>query len=59
MLHKTVRYLLGLHGAFHIIETLLNLYEGAYMSAALTLFSSIIMLLGAFIDHQHHKEQTQ
>ncbi len=55
MLHKVVRLLLGLHGSFHIIETGLNLYEGAYLSAALTLFSSIIMLLGAYIDYEHHK----
>ncbi len=55
MLHKTVRLLLGLHGTFHVVETGLNLYEGAYLSAALTLFSSIVMLLGAYIDHEHHK----
>ena len=55
MLHKTVRLLLGLHGTFHIVETGLNLYEGAYLSAALTLFSSIVMLLGAYIDSEHHK----
>ena len=59
MLHKTVRYLLGLHGLFHVIETALNLYEGAYLSAALTLFSSIVMLLGAYIDYSHHKETLQ
>ena len=55
MLHKAVRTLLGLHGSFHIIETGLNLYEGAYLSAALTLFSSVIMILGAYIDYEHHK----
>lgn len=55
MLHKVVRTLLGLHGSFHIIETGLNLYEGAYLSATLTLFSSIIMILGAYIDYEHHK----
>ena len=55
MLHKVVRTLLSLHGLFHVFETGLNLYEGAYLSAALTLFSSIIMLLGAFIDYEHHK----
>ena len=55
MLHKVVRSLLSLHGIFHVVETGLNLYEGAYLSAALTLFSSIVMLLGAYIDHEHHK----
>tara|TARA_B000000557_G_scaffold261287_1_gene260031 strand:- start:134 stop:301 length:168 start_codon:yes stop_codon:yes gene_type:complete len=54
MLHKIVRYLLGLHGLFHIIETGLNLYEKAYLSALFTLVSSIIMLLGAYIDYEHH-----
>jgi len=56
MLHKIVRILLGLHGSFHIIETGINLYENAYISAALTLFSSIIMLLGAYIDYDLHKQ---
>jgi len=55
MLHKVVRFLLGLHGIFHVVETGLNLYESAYLSAALTLFSSVIMLLGAYIDHEHHR----
>lgn len=55
MLHKVVRLLLSLHGIFHVVETGLNLYEGAYLSAALTLFSSIVMLLGAYIDYEHHK----
>lgn len=55
MLHKIVRLFLGLHGTFHIVETCLNLYEGAYLSAAFTLFSSIIMLLGAYIDYEHHR----
>ena len=55
MLHKVVRLLLSLHGIFHVVETGLNLYEGAYLSAALTLFSSVIMILGAYIDYAHHK----
>ena len=55
MLRKVVRTLLGLHGFFHVVERGLNLYEGAYLSAALTLFSSIIMLLGAYIDYEHQK----
>lgn len=56
MLHKVVRLLLSLHGFFHVIETGLNLYEGAYLSALLTLFSSIVMLLGAYIDYDHHNK---
>ncbi len=55
MLHTVVRWSLGVHGLIHIVETFLNIYESAYYSACLSLFSSIIMILGAFIDSQHHK----
>ena len=53
--HRVVRYCLGIHGIIHVIETGLNIYESAYYSAVLSLFSSTIMILGAFIDHEHHK----
>ena len=56
-LHKIVRWLLGIHGIIHIFEMLLNLYEGAVFSAALTAFSGSIMILGALIDISHHKEK--
>ena len=36
----------------HVAETVLNLYEGAYYSAVLSLLSSVIMVLGAFLGHR-------
>ena len=55
MLHKTVRWGLGIHGFIHLFETALNIYEGAYYSAILSALSSTLMILGALIDSQHHK----
>ena len=49
MRHTVVRWSLAAHGTIHVAETFLNVYEKAYYSAGLSLFSSIIMLLGAFI----------
>ena len=54
-LHRIVRYLLGIHGIIHIFEMLLNLYEGAVLSALLTAFSGSVMILGALIDLSHHQ----
>ena len=48
--HNLVRLGLGLHGVIHVAETFLNIYEGAYYSACLSLLSSIIMLLGAILN---------
>lgn len=45
---------LGLHGAIHVAETFLNIYEGAYYSACLSLLSSVIMLLGAILNLEHN-----
>ena len=56
-LHLVVRWLLGLHGMFHFVEMCINLYEGAMLSALLTAFTGIIMILGAVIDLSHHKEK--
>lgn len=56
MLHKIIRWGLGLHGTFHLIEFGMNVYEGAHMSALITLISALLMLGGALIDYQHHKE---
>ena len=53
--HRVVRWLLGLHGIFHIAEMFLNIHEGAILSALLTAFSGSIMLLGALIDISHHQ----
>ena len=57
MLHKAIRWGLGLHGTFHILEFGMNIYEGAYMSSLITLLSALLMLSGAFIDYQHHKKE--
>ena len=51
-LHTFIRCALGLHGILHVAETVLNLYEGAYYSAVLSLLSSVIMVLGAFLGHR-------
>ena len=54
-IHRIVRWLLGVHGIIHILEMFVNLYEGAVLSALLTAFSGIIMILGALIDVSHHQ----
>ena len=56
MFHLIVRWGLGVHGGIHLIEFILNLVEGAWMSAVFTLLAAFLMLSGAFIDYQHHKE---
>ena len=56
-LHSVVRGLLGIHGIFHFAEMCVNLYEGAMLSALLTAFTGVIMLLGALIDLSHHKRE--
>ena len=55
MLHKLVRWGLGIHGFIHLFKTALNIYEKAYYSAILSALSSTIMILGVLIDKQHHK----
>ena len=52
--HKFVRWGLGVHGSIHILETVLNIYETAYMSALLSLFAGLLMIAGACIDSNHH-----
>jgi hypothetical protein len=54
--HLIVRWGLGVHGAVHIIEFALNLLEQAWVSAIFTLLAGSLMLAGAFIDSQHHKD---
>lgn len=56
LFHKFIRWALGIHGMIHILETILNVIEGAYWSALLSLVSSFIMISGAYIDLEHHKE---
>lgn len=53
--HKFIRWMLGLHGIMHVVETGINLWEGAWLSAATTAFMGFIMLAGAYIDADHHK----
>ena len=57
LFHKFIRWALGIHGSIHILETALNLYEKAYMSATLSLFAGLLMIAGAFIDSSHHKHK--
>ena len=57
LFHKLVRWGLGIHGSVHVIETVLNLYEQAYMSAAMSLFAGMLMISGACIDLSHHKHE--
>ena len=56
LFHKLVRWGLGLHGTIHIVETIVNIYEKAYMSAALSFLAGFLMITGACIDLSHHKE---
>ena len=53
--HSVIRWGLGIHGIIHVVEFILNLWEGALLSALFTLISASIMLGGALIDLQHHK----
>ena len=57
--HTFIRWALGLHGAIHIFETALNVYEEAYMSAATSLLAGMLMLAGAYIDSSHHIEHKE
>ena len=54
--HKLVRWGLGIHGTIHVVEFGLNLYEGALLSATLTLLAGLLMISGALIDSNHHSE---
>ena len=57
LFHKLVRWGLGIHGSVDIAETLLNIYEEAYMSALLSLLAGLLMIAGACIDSSHHKHE--
>jgi hypothetical protein len=54
--HLIIRYGLGLHGIFHLVEFVLNLLEQAWLSALFTFLAALLMIFGAFIDYQHHTE---
>ena len=53
-LHKVIRWGLGIHGLFHILEFVMNLIEGAWISAIITLIGAFFMLGGVYIDYTHH-----
>jgi hypothetical protein len=53
--HKLIRWLLGVHGAIHILEMCVNLYEKAWISAGLTALTGSIMIAGALLDLSHHQ----
>lgn len=55
LFHRFIRWALGIHGSIHIVETLLNVYEEAYMSALLSLLAGLLMIAGACIDSGNHK----
>lgn len=57
MFHKIIRWGLGIHGVIHILEMVINVYEGALISASLTFVSGFLMISGALIDLSHHKEE--
>tara|TARA_A100001011_G_C14284705_1_gene833115 strand:+ start:259 stop:462 length:204 start_codon:yes stop_codon:yes gene_type:complete len=57
--HTFIRWALGLHGAIHIVETVLNIYERAYMSALTSLLTGLLMLAGSYIDSSHHKKERE
>ena len=58
-LNLVVRWGLGIHGAIHMVEFILNLIEHAWMSAFFTLIAASLMLAGALIDSQHHVYDTK
>tara|TARA_A100001015_G_scaffold319967_1_gene444696 strand:+ start:159 stop:404 length:246 start_codon:yes stop_codon:yes gene_type:complete len=57
LFHRFIRWALGIHGSIHIVETILNIYEQAYMSALLSLLAGLLMIAGACIDSDHHKNK--
>ena len=59
MFHLIVRWGLGAHGLIHLGEFVLNLIEGAWMSAIFTLIAASLMISGAAIDYQHCREEVE
>ena len=57
--NRFIRWALGVHGSIHIVETLLNIYEQAYMSATLSLMAGLLMIAGACIDSGDHKGESE
>ena len=59
MFHLIVRWGLGAHGLIHLGEFVLNLIEGAWMSAIFTLLAASLMISGATIDYQHCRREAE
>ena len=56
LFHLFIRWGLGIHGAIHVVETAVNIYEEAWISAWISAFIAFLMIAGAFIDSGHKKE---
>ena len=57
LFHAFIRWGLGIHGAIHVVETAVNMYEQAWISAALSAFIAFIMIAGALIESGDTKEE--
>lgn len=57
LFHSLIRWGLGIHGAIHVVETAVNIYEHAWISASISAFVAFLMLAGALIDLSHHHEE--
>ena len=55
--HNFIRWGLGIHGSIHVIETAVNMYEKAWISAALSACIAFIMIAGACIDSSEKGEE--
>ncbi len=53
LFHLFIRWGLAGHGLIHVVETGFNIYEGAWISAALSAFIGFLMIAGACIDMTH------
>tara|TARA_R100000388_G_C7143308_1_gene111020 strand:- start:366 stop:569 length:204 start_codon:yes stop_codon:yes gene_type:complete len=57
--HILIRWGLGAHGFIHVVETIINIYESAYISAFFSLLAGFFMVAGALINPDHHEEENQ
>jgi hypothetical protein len=56
LFHTFIRWGLGIHGSIHVVETAVNMYEKAWISAVLSAF---IMIAGALIDSNNKGEKNE
>ena len=56
LFHTFIRWGLGIHGSIHVKETAVNMYEKAWISAALSALIAFIMIAGALIDTDNKTE---